>query len=76
MSDSEAAPRGITPMGYMRLRRRWLRTDEMGIGPGFAVPRAVGACRLKMDYSACGAQRSICQSGPLLRDRLGIPSES
>jgi acetyl-CoA acetyltransferase family protein len=75
MSDSEAAKRGIKPMGVFRgFAVAGCEPDEMGIGPVFAVPRLLQRTGLKMDdiglwelNEAFASQVIYC------RDKLGIP---
>jgi acetyl-CoA C-acetyltransferase len=77
MSDTEAARRGIAPMGLFRgFAVAGCEPDEMGIGPVFAVPRLLERTGLKMDdidlwelNEAFASQVLYC------RDRLGIPQE-
>jgi acetyl-CoA acetyltransferase family protein len=77
MSDTEAARRGIAPMGVFRgFAVAGCEPDEMGIGPVFAVPRLLERTGLTMDdidlwelNEAFASQVLYC------RDRLGIPQE-
>ncbi len=77
MADTEAARRGITPMGVFRgFAIAGCEPDEMGIGPVYAVPRLLERTGLKVDdidlwelNEAFASQVLYC------RDRLGIPPE-
>ncbi|MCW8306526.1 acetyl-CoA C-acyltransferase [Acidiphilium sp. PA] len=74
MSDTEAAARGLTPMGVFRgFVVAGCEPDEMGIGPVFAVPRLLKRHGLTVDdidlwelNEAFASQVLYC------RDRLGI----
>ncbi|MGC9269079.1 acetyl-CoA C-acyltransferase [Acidiphilium sp.] len=74
MSDTEAASRGLTPMGIFRgFAVTGCEPDEMGIGPVFAVPRLLKRHGLTVDdidlwelNEAFASQVIYC------RDRLGI----
>jgi acetyl-CoA C-acetyltransferase len=77
MSDTEAAKRGIEPMGVFRgFAVAGCEPDEMGIGPVFAVPRLLQRAGLKVDdiglwelNEAFASQVIYC------RDKLGIPMD-
>jgi acetyl-CoA C-acetyltransferase len=77
MSDTEAARRGIAPMGLFRgFAVAGCEPDEMGIGPVFAVPRLLERTGLKMDYIDLWELNEAFASQVLYcRDRLGIPQE-
>jgi acetyl-CoA acetyltransferase family protein len=74
MSDTEAARRGLTPLGVFRgFVVAGCEPDEMGIGPVFAVPRLLKRHGLTVDdidlwelNEAFASQVLYC------RDRLGI----
>ena len=74
MSDTEAASRGLTPLGIFRgFVVAGCEPDEMGIGPVFAVPRLLKRHGLTVDdidlwelNEAFASQVIYC------RDRLGI----
>ena len=74
MSDSEAARRGLAPMGVFRgLAVAGCEPDEMGIGPVYAVPRLLARHGLTVDdidlwelNEAFASQVLYC------RDTLGI----
>jgi acetyl-CoA acetyltransferase family protein len=74
MSDTEAAARGLTPLGIFRgFVVAGCEPDEMGIGPVFAVPRLLKRHGLTVDdidlwelNEAFASQVIYC------RDRLGI----
>jgi acetyl-CoA C-acetyltransferase len=77
MSDTEAAARGITPMGIFRgLAVAGCEPDEMGIGPIYAVPKLLKRHGLTVDdidlwelNEAFASQVLYC------RNKLGIPAE-
>ena len=77
MSDTEAAARGITPMGIFRgLAVAGCEPDEMGIGPVYAVPKLLKRHGLTVDdidlwelNEAFASQVLYC------RDKLGIPED-
>ncbi|MBA3448266.1 MAG: acetyl-CoA C-acyltransferase, partial [Pseudaminobacter sp.] len=77
MSGSEAARRGLAPLGILRgFVAAGCEPDEMGIGPVFAVPRLLERHGLKIDdiglwelNEAFAVQVLYC------RDRLGIDPE-
>ena len=77
MSDTEAARRGLTPLGIFRgFAVAGCDPREMGIGPVFAVPKLLEKAGRKVDdidlwelNEAFAVQVLYC------RDRLGIPNE-
>ncbi|MCY1506652.1 3-ketoacyl-CoA thiolase [compost metagenome] len=77
MSAQEAARRGLEPLGiYRGLAVAGCDSDEMGIGPVFAIPRLLKRHGLSMDHiglwelnEAFACQVIHC------RDTLGIPDE-
>src|SRR6185369_6209481 len=77
MSDSEAARRGLKPLGiYKGLVVAGCEPDEMGIGPVYAIPKLLQRFGLKMDdidlwelNEAFAVQVLYC------RDKLGIPND-
>ncbi|MBB4375081.1 acetyl-CoA C-acetyltransferase [Bradyrhizobium sp. cir1] len=77
MSDTEAAKRGLKPLGIFRgFVSAGCEPDEMGIGPVFAVPRLLKRHGLKVDdiglwelNEAFAVQVLYC------RDKLGIDPE-
>lgn len=77
MEAKVAARRGLQPLGvYRGLVVTGCESDEMGIGPVFAVPKLLQRHGLKMDdiglwelNEAFAVQTVYC------RDRLGIPME-
>jgi acetyl-CoA C-acetyltransferase len=77
MSDTEAAKRGITPMGVFRgFAVAGCEPDEMGIGPVFAVPRLLKRTGLTMDDIGLWELNEAFASQVLYcRDKLGIPDE-
>jgi acetyl-CoA C-acetyltransferase len=77
MSDTEAARRGIAPMGLFRgFAVAGCEPDEMGIGPVFAVPRLLERTGLKMyDIDLWELNEAFASQVLYCRDRLGIPQE-
>lgn len=77
MEESEAARRGLQPLGiYRGIAVAGCGADEMGIGPVFAVPKLLAQHGLKMDdidlwelNEAFACQVLYC------RDTLGIPHD-
>ncbi len=77
MSDTEAARRGLTPLGIFRgFAVAGCEPDEMGIGPIYAVPRLLKRHGLTVDdidlwelNEAFASQVIAC------RDKLGIPND-
>ena len=77
MNDSEAAKRGLEPLGvYRGFAVAGCEPDEMGIGPVFAVPRLLERQGLQVDdidlwelNEAFAVQVVYC------RDRLGLPND-
>jgi len=77
MEESEAARRGLKPLGiYRGIAVAGCAPDEMGIGPVFAVPKLLEKHGLKIDdidlwelNEAFACQVVYC------RDRLGIPHD-
>lgn len=77
MAESEAAARGLTPLGVFRgMRTVGLAPEEMGMGPTLAIPALLEEHGLRMEdidlweiNEAFAAQLVAC------RDRLGIPDE-
>ena len=77
MEAQEAKKRGLTPMGrFVGFNVAGCDPDEMGIGPGFAVPRLLERHGLKVDdidlWELNEAFASQCLYS---RDRLGIDPE-
>ena len=77
MDSKLAEQRGLSPLGaYRGMAVAGLETDEMGIGPVYAIPKLLAANGLKMDdiglwelNEAFAVQVIYC------RDQLGIPDE-
>src|SRR5260370_34111310 len=77
MEESEAERRGLQPLGiYRGIAVAGCAPDEMGIGPGFAVPKLLTRHGLTVDdidlwelNEAFACQVVYC------RDRLGIPHD-
>jgi acetyl-CoA C-acetyltransferase len=77
MEESLASARGLQPLGrYVGLAVAGTAPDEMGVGPIYAVPKLLRACRLTMDEiglwelnEAFAVQVLYC------RDTLGIPDD-
>ncbi|HQT38201.1 MAG TPA: acetyl-CoA C-acyltransferase [Acidocella sp.] len=77
MSDTEAARRGLTPMGIFRgFAVAGCEPDEMGIGPIYAVPRLLKRHGLSVDDIGLWELNEAFASQVIAsRDRLGIPNE-
>lgn len=77
MHESVAARKGLQPLGrFLGFAVAGCEPDEMGIGPVFAIPKALARLGLKIDdidlwelNEAFAVQVIYC------RDRLGIPNE-
>ena len=77
MEAEVAKARGLTPMGrYVGMAVAGTKPDEMGIGPGFAVPKLLKRFDLSIDdvglwelNEAFAVQVLYC------RDKLGIPDD-
>ena len=78
MDSKLAEKRGLAPLGiYRSTAVAGCGSDEMGIGPVFAIPKLLGQHGLKMDdiglwelNEAFACQVIYC------RDKLGIPDEN
>jgi acetyl-CoA acetyltransferase family protein len=77
MSDTEAAKRGLTPMGIFRgFAVAGCEPDEMGIGPIYAVPRLLKRHGLTVDDIHLWELNEAFASQVIAsRDRLGIPND-
>ena len=77
MSDTEAARRGIAPMGIFRgFATAGCEPDEMGIGPVFAVPRLLERQGLRVeDIDLWELNEAFASQVLYCRDRLGIPQD-
>ncbi len=77
MSDTEAASRGITPMGIFRgLAVAGCEPDEMGIGPIYAVPKLLKRHGLTVaDIDLWELNEAFASQVIYCRDKLGIPQE-
>jgi acetyl-CoA acetyltransferase family protein len=77
MSDTEAARRGLTPMGIFRgFAVAGCEPDEMGIGPIYAVPRLLKRHGLTVDdIDLWELNEAFASQVIASRDRLGIPDE-
>jgi acetyl-CoA C-acetyltransferase len=77
MEESMASARGLRPLGrYVGVAVAGTAPDEMGVGPIYAVPKLLRACKLTMDdiglwelNEAFAVQVLYC------RDTLGIPDD-
>ena len=77
MEEKLAEKLGLTPLGrYVGMAAAGTEPDEMGIGPVYAIPKALERAGLKMDdiglwelNEAFAVQVLYC------RDKLGIPNE-
>lgn len=77
MSSTEAARRGLTPMGIFRgFAVAGCEPDEMGIGPIYAVPRLLKRHGLSVDdIDLWELNEAFASQVIASRDRLGIPNE-
>jgi acetyl-CoA acetyltransferase family protein len=77
MSDTEAAKRGLTPMGIFRgFAVAGCEPDEMGIGPIYAVPRLLKRHGLAVDdIDLWELNEAFASQVIASRDRLGIPND-
>jgi len=77
MSDSEAARRGLKPMGVFRgFAVAGCEPNEMGIGPVFAVPKLLERTGLKVsDIDLWELNEAFAVQVLYCRDKLGIPDE-
>jgi acetyl-CoA acetyltransferase family protein len=77
MSDTEAAKRGLTPMGIFRgFAVAGCEPDEMGIGPIYAVPRLLKRHGLTVDdIDLWELNEAFASQVIASRDRLGIPND-
>lgn len=77
MSSTEAARRGLTPMGIFRgFAVAGCEPDEMGIGPIYAVPRLLKRHGLTVDdIDLWELNEAFASQVIASRDRLGIPNE-
>ncbi|MFI6966732.1 acetyl-CoA C-acyltransferase [Streptomyces sp. NPDC050255] len=77
MEASEAAKRGLTPLGtYRGIAISGCRPDEMGIGPLFAVPKLLEQHGLKVeDIDLWELNEAFASQALYCRDQLGIDPE-
>ncbi len=77
MEASEAAKRGVEPLGYYRgMAVAGCPPDEMGIGPVFAVPKLLERFNLSIeDIDLWELNEAFAVQVVYCRDRLGIPDE-
>jgi acetyl-CoA C-acetyltransferase len=77
MEASEAARRGLAPLGaYRGMAVAGCAPDEMGIGPVFAVPKLLEQTGLKMgDIGLWELNEAFAVQVIYCRDKLGIPNE-
>ncbi|HQT65021.1 MAG: acetyl-CoA acetyltransferase [Acidocella sp. 20-57-95] len=77
MSDTEAARRGLTPLGIFRgFAVAGCEPDEMGIGPIYAVPRLLKRHGLSVDdIDLWELNEAFASQVIASRDRLGIAHE-
>jgi acetyl-CoA acetyltransferase family protein len=77
MSDTEAAKRGLKPLGIFRgFTVAGCEPDEMGIGPIFAVPRLLKRHGLTVDdIDLWELNEAFASQVIASRDKLGIPNE-
>ena len=77
MSDTEAARRGLAPMGVFRgFAVAGCEPDEMGIGPVFAVPKLLARHGLTVsDIDLWELNEAFAVQVLYCRDRLGIDND-
>lgn len=77
MSDTEAARRGLTPLGIFRgFAVAGCEPDEMGIGPVFAVPKLLARHGLSVaDIDLWELNEAFAVQVLYCRDRLGIDND-
>ena len=77
MSDTEAARRGLTPLGVFRgFAVAGCEPDEMGIGPVFAVPKLLARHGLSVgDIDLWELNEAFAVQVLYCRDRLGIDND-
>ncbi len=77
MSASEAAKRGLKPLGAFRgFAIAGCEPAEMGIGPVFAVPKLLGRAGLKVsDIDLWELNEAFAVQVLYCRDHLGIPDD-
>ena len=77
MSDTEAARRGLTPLGVFRgFAVAGCEPDEMGIGPVFAVPKLLARHGLTVgDIDLWELNEAFAVQVLYCRDRLGIDND-
>jgi len=77
MEASEAARRGLTPLGaYRGMAVAGCDPDEMGIGPVFAVPKLLKQAGLKVaDIGLWELNEAFACQVLYCQDKLGIPDE-
>ena len=77
MEAKVAEKKGLQPLGrYVCMAVAGLEPDEMGIGPVFAVPKALKAAGLKMDdIGLWELNEAFAVQVIYSRDQLGIPQE-
>ena len=77
MEAKVAEKKGLQPLGrYVCMAVAGLEPDEMGIGPVFAVPKALKAAGLKMDdIGLWELNEAFAVQVIYSRDQLGIPQD-
>ena len=77
MSDSQAAKRGLEPLGIFRgFAVAGCEPDEMGIGPVFAIPKLLERTGKKVeDIDLWELNEAFAVQVIYCRDKLGIPDE-
>lgn len=77
MEASEAARRGLTPLGaYRGMAVAGCNPDEMGVGPVFAVPKLLKQAGLTVaDIGLWELNEAFASQVLYCRDQLGIPDE-
>jgi acetyl-CoA C-acetyltransferase len=77
MSDTQAAKRGLQPLGIFRgFAVAGCEPDEMGIGPVYAVPKLLQRTGLKVDdIGLWELNEAFAVQVIYSRDKLGIPND-
>jgi len=77
MSDTEAARRGLSPLGIFRgFAVAGCEPDEMGIGPVFAVPKLMKRTGIAIsDVGLWELNEAFAVQVIYCRDKLGIPDD-
>jgi acetyl-CoA C-acetyltransferase len=77
MSDTQAAKRGLKPLGIFKgFAVAGCEPDEMGIGPVYAIPKLLARAGLKVeDIGLWELNEAFAVQVIYCRDKLGIPDD-